>query len=264
MIAIIAVLIALLLPAVQQAREAARRTQCRNNLHQLALALHNYHDTHLTFPPLSCANTNRNTLFTMMLPFIDEAALYNAYNHNYSPARAGNTTVGRAKLAQLLCPSDPNDTSLHTSGTWAGFMPNAYVASSGSLPHLYDTNNGIFDRDSRVRMRDIRDGTSQTLLLSETRQQGDRDVPSGQTCGGTAWTYMPSAFFTTATPINSETDPAFSFTAGTNPAWSYHEGGAFFALADGAVRFLSENIDMSTYRSLSTRANNEIIDDEDY
>jgi len=270
-IAIIAVLIALLLPAVQQAREAARRTQCRNNLHQLALAMHNYHDTHQCFPPGAVTNAQntasgqRHSVWTQVLPFIDETALYNAYNFALpcQSANMGNTTVGRSKLAQLLCPSDPDDSSRWTSGNLKGYMPNAYAISKGSQEQLYAyPANGMFGCSSRVRMRDVRDGTSQTLLICHVKQNG------GPGCGnhraGQFWTYLNGAFAGTCLPMNAPYAAGYSFSVSCDVAWSLHEGGAFFAVADGSVRFLSENIDTNTYRSLSTRANNELIDDEDY
>jgi prepilin-type N-terminal cleavage/methylation domain-containing protein len=119
-IAIIAILIALLLPAVQQAREAARRTQCRSNLHQIGLALHNYHDTHSAFPPGyisysndTAINNQWTSMFTMVLPFVDETALYKAYNFDtgtyyYGAAYGGksNSTVTTSLLGQYTCPSD--------------------------------------------------------------------------------------------------------------------------------------------------------------
>jgi prepilin-type N-terminal cleavage/methylation domain-containing protein len=116
-IAIIAILIALLLPTVQQAREAARRTQCRNNMHQLGIALHNYHDTHNCFPQgggyyHDGTNYKYNcySWATAILPYVDEAALFNAYNHStptYDWAGyEGNTTVIKSVLMQYWCPSD--------------------------------------------------------------------------------------------------------------------------------------------------------------
>ena len=110
-IAIIAVLIALLLPAVQQAREAARRTQCRNNMHQLGLALHNYHDAHGTFPfgYIPRLGSQGSTWGGMILPFVDETAIYNALNFDLpmdDPSRANRTAVAQT-LEQFLCPSDP-------------------------------------------------------------------------------------------------------------------------------------------------------------
>ena len=175
-IAIIAVLIALLLPAVQQAREAARRTQCRNNMHQIGLALHNYHDTHNTFPigsmfwsPASAAHQGTSWL-TMILPFVDEAALYNASNFDLYSSDAANTTVTRSVLYQYCCPSDaePALVSNYREGTYAG---------SQGIRQTFDTSCactpatawiGVLYSCSRTRIRDIRDGTSNTLIAGET------------------------------------------------------------------------------------------------
>ena len=122
-IAIIAVLIALLLPAVQQAREAARRTQCRNNLHQLGLAMHNYHDTHGCLPPLNVGrhqdtggchqNRPPSTGWgVLILPFLDETALYNAVNMEQAVYLDVNTTVSQSVLSQYNCPSEVRPRSL--------------------------------------------------------------------------------------------------------------------------------------------------------
>ena len=279
-IAIIAVLIALLLPAVQQAREAAKRTQCRNNMHQLGLALHNYHDTHGCFPPgriggpaSSNSQELSHAMFTHLLPFLDETAVYNAYNFSLpgSETRAAhddggkgiaNTTAGTRYLAQLQCPSDLRPFRTSASGQW--YMWNLsvnYVPCWGSLPTGCPRNpsstdaNGMFANNSRVRIRDMRDGTSQTIAIGERRKFKN----SHGTCAGfPGCRYYCTCASSASIPIN----PPNSTASGQFS--SKHEGGAFFLLADGAVRFLSENVDMRTFQSLSTIKGNEIIDDEDY
>ena len=275
-IAIIAVLIALLLPAVQQAREAARRTQCRNNLHQLALALHNYHDTHSTFPfgyiPRQSPTPTGSgaTWGAMILPFVDEMAIYNSLNFavplDDAATNANNTAVA-SSLAQFMCPSDPNtgpasggyffNQQAQAVSNYVGNMGTGVAPGSGS----YQTGNrdGVLVVYSRVRVRDIRDGTSNTILLGETKDNETntyfRQIYfSGYGCSSTR---------TTSLPINC------AKLIGGNGTWSWnfssmHEGGAFFAFCDGQVRFLSENIDSTTFASLGTRAGNELIDDEDY
>jgi prepilin-type N-terminal cleavage/methylation domain-containing protein len=270
-IAIIAVLIALLLPAVQQAREAARRTQCRNNMHQIALALHNYHDTHRCFPPgrvdtqdgsfRYCSN---HSWLTMLLPFVDETSLYNAYNFsqpsvthgNCSGATgAANATVVQSTLAQYLCPSDQAAviTSYGRSANIVGnFGTNMNEYQFGSA---IGSGKGLFWLCSCVRVRDIRDGTSQTFAGGE-RAYGIGDGPAW---GAGVHGYMEGETGVAMNPFGAV------YNAHNNRSFaSRHEGGAFFFFADGAVRFLSENIDIGTYRALSTIANNEVIDDEDY
>ena len=267
-IAIIAVLIALLLPAVQQAREAARRTQCRNNMHQMGLALHNYHDTHQCFPPgrtyCSATGDQRHSWMTLILPFVDELALYNAYNFNVWNEDPANSTVTQSRLDQYLCPSD-GTINYAFSGVHR-FICSNYRGNMGaaendtycqSLPLA--SLGGVMWCNSRVRMRDVRDGTSNTLAVGEAVWGYGN---------GPAWArgLYGYSLANTCHPLNAvrlSASQCGSDSRGRMYA-SKHEGGAFFLFADGQVRFISENIDYTTYRALSTIANFEMIDDEDY
>ena len=279
-IAIIAVLIALLLPAVQQAREAARRTQCRNNMHQIGLALHNYHDTHGMFPPGAVNKSystsitrdhveagQSTTWMTLILPFIDETALYNAYNFDlWCWDGANRNTVAKAMLQQYSCPSNSTPVLLNSvaSTDYAGCggscdSKNDYgcVWYAGEGWGVYPYERGILFRRSTVQVRDIRDGTSNTLMVGERCA-----VPGESNSWGwaEAW-YSGNSVIRCTAPlqggINSNLLCAYCFR-------SMHEGGAFFCFADGTVKFLSENIDATVYDALGTRAGNELIDDEDY
>jgi prepilin-type N-terminal cleavage/methylation domain-containing protein len=273
-IAIIAILIALLLPAVQQAREAARRTQCRNNMHQLGLALHNYHDAHSTFPMgqgySGSGHYNFYSWVTAILPYMDEATLYNAYNHGQCAAWGyggylANTTVGQSVLAQMRCPSD-SDAEAWGYQTYA---QSCYATCRGTV--LAD--DGLMFYISKIRIRDIDDGSSQTLAFGEIawprKKQWDapRTLYNSDSCIR-PWIGSSSGIGRhTGAPINSSpnTDSgAPSAICGGNCFSSRHEGGAFFTFGDGAVRFLSENIDGTTFQALSTRGGNELVDDEDY
>ena len=293
-IAIIAVLIALLLPAVQQAREAARRTQCRNNLHQLGLALHNYHDTHQCFPPASIksnlaagsvpswGDSSPNTSWlTLILPFVDETALYNANNFHRDFQTDANRTVVASKLAQYMCPSDNADASLK-NGLYAY---GNYACIAGEVCNItggdYQAScKGIMFADSRVRMRDIRDGTSNTWIAGEATVKSLVVWASGR------WSYAVRGFASggyytnnyqtlnlqsvmgggcpVAIGINSTLGAAGCYNDWFRVLSSQHEGGAFVLFADGQVRFMSENLDTSVGFALCTRAGNEVIDDEDY
>jgi len=267
-IAIIAVLIALLLPAVQQAREAARRTQCRNNLHQLALALHNYHDAHSVFPYgtglySSGANAHDLSWGVMVLPFIDETSLYNAFNFNQGkpgyPSNLTNHTVRACPLAQFQCPTNSNPMLVGT--TTGRTILSDYASCDGNCgATVLNCTNGVLGYLTSVRMRDVRDGTSQTIMLGEQRDpvSNNRYVYRSVYNGMTRHTGVPMQSW-----------PVTARYSGGNPTWatdfgSHHEGGAFFTFTDGATRFLSENIDQGVFASLGTRANNEIVDDEDY
>ena len=288
-IAIIAVLIALLLPAVQQAREAARRTQCRNNMHQLCLALHNYHDVHSTFPPgfvyqsgVGLAHTDGDaTWMALCLPMVDETSLYNAINFDlplYSRGGAykmANTTACRSVLGQFLCPSQwqppvlgrPHDGYPYTStdaiavSSYAGSA--GLVRSNRSWADTYTTVEthpqmiGILRQNSRTRMRDVRDGSANTFLIGE-RKYASMGTYSNFWAPG----HRGVCLAISNLGINPQSKENYALW---QMGWhSDHEGGAFLGFADGAVKFISENIDITTFRALSTINGNELVDDEDY
>ncbi len=301
-IAIIAILIALLLPAVQQAREAARRTQCRNNLKQLGIAMHNYHDTHNTFPFGSMAQS-LNTVGTggpgamswmpMILPYMDQGPLYNqltpwmvAKNSAHWPSALMNTII-----PGLSCPSDPNspkETSVHgveaTPGADPpdnndGFCGNYLVCSGNEQITAANSTalSGMFFYRSRIRMAQVVDGTSNTVMVSEINlvpeQAGNRDWR-----GRYYRSDHLSSFFTTELPPNS-TNPDFlrtcqglpasptyaPCTGSTDPQYIYarsrHTGGVHALMADGSGKFVSSNIDTNVWRAVGTRAGGETTSD---
>jgi prepilin-type N-terminal cleavage/methylation domain-containing protein len=289
-IAIIAILIALLLPAVQQAREAARRTQCRNNLHQIGLAMHNYHDTHGLFPPPVigrhanglCAPPGITSTMpggwgwgAMILPFLDEAALFNASNFDLDVGAGANSTVVQARLTQFNCPSDI-DPSLRMSSGGVVAMTGNYAVNGGPSDWIcgwctetnadgshwdplrdWPSGTGVFYLNSKTKIRDIIDGTSNTLMAGEVHMDQDT-CKSADNCGFWAvGRHAGNACRDTVMPMNVQMGDWWSFG-------SKHEGGGFFLFCDGQVRFLSENIDATTYRALSTPRGNELVDDEDY
>jgi len=197
-IAIIGILIALLLPAVQAAREAARRSQCTNNLKQFGLALHNYHDVYKTFPRFcyrqaAGSHWEGYSVHTMLLPYIEQGALYDQWKSLYAThidpdngwRVAYMNPVSRMKIQAFHCPSDSRFPDLNYPG-------NNYAVCMGSTLRWADYNiqNGMFRRDLEVAMAGVRDGSSNTIMASEMRI-GDNDnnvlVP-GNTVRGVAYT----------------------------------------------------------------------------
>ena len=290
-IAIIAILISLLLPAVQQAREAARRTQCKNNLKQIGLALHNYHDTYGGFPsaqqfcagsltgaPDPCIGNGRADWgpgwgwSAMILPFIDQANLFNQINFSRWMYEGGNAVAITHKLPWADCPSDSrNPGHKPASGGYPGDLSGGdimmsttnYVLNAGSwrfsFIHTPSTasydpkrSNGIFGRDTFYRIRDISDGTSNTILAGEAYQQ--------VTFGTVKFIWDPTLYGHWHPPSGANGTACCTFALAhdgsrrfnsppTAPTWdripqfsSLHPGGVQFCLADGSVTFLSENI----------------------
>ncbi len=282
-IAIIAILIALLLPAVQQAREAARRTQCKNHLKQIGIALHNYHDTHSVFPsgwiavnagiPSAHNGTSGVGWGAMILPQMEQNNVYQLFNSSLPLTAPANAAFLRSQISEYKCPSDPqpNFFKLNMAGTTTAIaeLPIAnYLGvfgpenlddcenSPGALPVMSDgtcKGSGIFYHNSSVRMRDLTDGTSSTLMTGERKTKANLD------------------WFTSWPGMIAEGEEAFQRVCGSadhvpnHPAThfddfsSHHVGGAQFCLGDGSVRFISENIDGRVYRSLATIQGGETV-----
>jgi prepilin-type N-terminal cleavage/methylation domain-containing protein len=219
-IAIIAVLISLLLPAVQQAREAARRTQCKNNLKQIGLALHNYHDTHNMFapayltlpggnatmgPPSDTGDTGPGwTILAMMLPQIEQGNLYNSININLPCWAPQNSAVALRQIPTYLCPSALNGSGVYPvvddgGAVLATFARGNYVASAGRIDvwdetaaDLSSMADGVLYRNSRTRMRDVADGLTNTVFFGEQTPYHSNSTWVGIVPGSVA---CPSAQF---------------------------------------------------------------------
>jgi len=284
-IAIIGILIALLLPAVQAAREAARRSQCTNNLKQIGLAMHNYHDRSKAFPYgyiESPTTLHRRTCwFQEIWPFIEQAPLYDLYMQDTQLwVMDVDPDVRDAQLPAFMCPSDGTQPAFGGSGgdrSGAYGFQGSYVVCTGDGIMYYGTGDlrGMFYRRSDVNFADVIDGTSNTLMASEGIIRGKST--GGWGGAGGYWGGAPHGGygFTTLEPPNSPlADRVYSCksttwpqapcssTSGTNDhrnfARSYHPGGANFAVADGSVRFISETINLTTYHAIGTRREGEV------
>ncbi len=322
-IAIIAVLIALLLPAVQQARESARRTQCKNNLKQFGLALHNYHDTFSMFPRgqlggvTGAGDWRGHSAHVMILPYIDQSAMYNRYNHDawawWDNGKGTNqsdaTQVGYRRIAAFLCPSNPpanqfpNNSYVVCEGANAGMFNDGVAGGTTSAKQ-----NGIFNLQGVVPMAGITDGTSNVIMASEqllsqtgtlvdkvasmrqtvaipagwdgtflTQSQlddwGNRCNTSGanqRTESGRYWApgVHEQTTFNVLLPPNSSYQNCTAHCSGCAPdgpamigARSLHVGGVHVLLADGAVRFVGNNIDYRTWQNLGSRNDGATVGD---
>ena len=291
-IAIIGILVALLLPAVQAAREAARRSQCSNNLQQLSLALQNYHDTHQIFPPAGI-RPNHLGWQVLILPFFEQQTLYDAIDST-GGFNAGGWATGRRvhalnRVDTFLCPSHANEEhrrsgwsgddeggvrtfTLHYYGISGPIGYNDYAGADYKAEDLAEAfggraQQGAFQYPHGTRMGSFDDGTSNTLLLGEVAW---RPTISGSDETGTAtsfyrnWTrgiYVDARGVLTMTarniryPLNSQ----IALTWNNVALGSNHPGGANFALADGSVRMVHDAINMQLYLAISSRDGTEPV-----
>jgi len=302
-IAIIAILIALLLPAVQQAREAARRSMCKNNLKQIGLALHNYHDTHGVFPPGSVtvayspsahtyvweeagnpnsppAGRQGTSWMLQILPFIDQAPLYNKWN--FGTNVMGNRAQAETDIPGFYCPSrrshvtsddyiiQLDEAYTSQSTTTNGFVKGGtdYGGCLGSgngfhnsyahhvlnrrtyLDGVGDLELGIFYPNGDTSIRYIQDGTSNTVAIGEMQRlhgTGNSRSQDGWAVGGLA------TMFDNDGPDTGDSGDSYGINSGFFQApGSEHAGGAHFGMADGSVRFISESIDKNTWQLLGS------------
>jgi prepilin-type N-terminal cleavage/methylation domain-containing protein/prepilin-type processing-associated H-X9-DG protein len=296
-IAIIGVLIALLVPAVQKVREAANRINCQNNLKQLGLAMHNYHDAHRMLPDGGIDHFSGNWQVTI-LPFIEQNAMYQLYQ-GYGTAQsvisaANIKNVTGRQLVVCTCPSDIP--ALPSGKTYQNCSYHNYAANGGNTAVGDSTTNTSMDVqptwngyvyggapfrfNQPQRLTDITDGTSNTLMLAEVIQGQGMDV-RGYTWWGDAGVFVtsllpndPSGDYVNHTwcnpnppnpPAQASSCGSFTTTAGYQvrafAARSRHTGGVNVALCDGSVRFVANNIAALTWQYLGTSQGGETIPD---
>lgn len=300
-IAIIGILVGLLLPAVQAAREAGRRTQCTSHLKQIGMALHNYHDVYHSFPhgninrtagncpgmvePIVSYSTRHSNWLIALLPFVEQVPLYESYDPRYNNESPENRLVRETKVALYLCPSDsgadipavPATGPAHHVG--AAYMPGSYRGVTGRSDDGYNFLDSEmmfrYQRPSRgpihtvgvwrystEGLQDIRDGSSNTLLVGESTT---RTSPEFRTF----WAYSFAYYSLSGVSDQPRTlwgDYQRCVDAGgpggelpCRRAWGgLHPTGINFALCDGSVRFLHRTIDMSLMGNLATISGNEV------
>src|SRR5262245_41249024 len=303
-IAIIGVLLALLLPAVQKVREAANRIACANNLRQIALATHDFHDTNNRFPTgahppvyVGGVPTRGTNLWVELLPYFEQDNLHDAWDprdNRKNVAGERNATTAHV-LNLLLCPSDQlTQTVVQAKGgpgaSWAqGFYAmSSYGGNAGTRsmpagnPPAFPgiSRDGIFWLDSCVRILDITDGTSNTLLFGERYHRDpayDDRLPHFfpglapiEYVGRWGWLLAPGVMaqvtLQSAAPINYRMPADGGSSALMDRICAFGSGhvqGANFAFADGSVSFKSDSMPVRTLQALSTRAGGEVASGDD-
>jgi prepilin-type N-terminal cleavage/methylation domain-containing protein/prepilin-type processing-associated H-X9-DG protein len=287
-VAIIAVLIGLLLPAVQKAREAATRSQCQNKLKQMGLALHNYHDVNSHFPASSnhvftpnfasstwcSADLNdadvREPWTVGILPFLEEQNRYNQFNLKQEFTSTSNVAGSNPNKSLFFtnnrhyqCPADPNSRPNANNNNYFG------VQGGGTTPACSTNSgtrvfyrNGILFFKSQIRITDIIDGTSNVFLVGETKYcltpKGRPDGFHVSWCSGAKIDAngVPLTMAAAVLPINSVAGDGSKFdTLGTQSRTfgSFHPGGCHFLLADGSVHFTPNSIDPNVYQQTAVR-----------
>ena len=286
-IAIIGILVALLLPAVQAAREAARRMKCTNNLKNLALGCHNYHDVHKTFPPGFLRGTNTSAAakdhecwgwHVFLMPFIEMDAMYDQLDPasytleevcaGANPAVPNPVNTMQTFIEVFVCPSDDNEEIAHNNrhfgggigsasnslGNWRPGLTN-YIGNRGVLDKPQDTRDchGIFFYDSKIKISRVVDGTTNTFMI------GERDTAN---CRSGVWAGVRNPdgdgsrglwynIGHSRSLLNAPTD-VYNWDSDQGCGESFssmHPGGANFALCDGSIRFISDTIDASPKQS---------------
>ncbi len=267
-ITIIGILIALLLPAVQAAREAARRISCVNNLKQIGLATHLYHDAHHCLPPASFSGGlfSGSTLL-ILLPYIEQASSYVQYHPDKGITAPENKGVVSTRIPIFLCPSMAVPRTVPDTAHDEVGAPGSYAVSTGSESPWSPHNGAIVklgQSKQTISIEHIRDGTSNTFMYGEF-DYGLQDLkwPDGSFQGGfPQWAIGYPGFTWGATwgPFNRDriaepNCPQMTWTAFR----SDHPGGVNFALVDGSVHFIPDETDKSVLDALATRAGGEVV-----
>jgi prepilin-type N-terminal cleavage/methylation domain-containing protein/prepilin-type processing-associated H-X9-DG protein len=288
-IAIIAILIGLLLPAVQKVREAAARMKCQNNLKQIALAAHNHHDALNFFPAgrfgcdgsgAPCANDSLTSVnrggasgFVALLPYLEQDNVHKSLGTieanvpwpttDNATWRPFNKTGLEFRPSVYVCPSDTAQPFITNSGSGGSISAatGSYALVAGSIGpsqgisfNVKYFNNGLFLYRLTQRMADMADGTSNTLIVGEVFDGHLSNNPNIWSVGSR----HTHSLRTTENPINTPPGTGILYTTLNGAFMSRHSGGANFAFGDGSVRFVQQNINITLYRALSTVKGGEV------
>jgi prepilin-type N-terminal cleavage/methylation domain-containing protein/prepilin-type processing-associated H-X9-DG protein len=284
-IAIIGILIGLLLPAVQKVRSAAARAQCQNNLKQIGLACHNYHDANQVLPPGHVATAAYPDTSpgwgwgTFLLPYLEQDNLYRQIN--LTQPMQGQPAI-QSIVKVFICPADapPASAFAVTSATFDPVVlaaPSSYAATVGDDSSEADalTGNGIFYRNSRTRLTDITDGTSQTVMIGDRAWADSQGIWAGAPSGGilragprNPWSFATASAAVLVQAHNNWINIRTDADGGLDDFSSYHTNGVNLVFADGSVHFIrsitSDGPEHLAFWALGTRAGGEVVQGLDY
>jgi type II secretory pathway pseudopilin PulG len=286
-VAIIGILIALMLPAIQAAREAARKSQCANNLKQIGIGIHNYLNNHKAFPPGYTSKVLPDhddggpgwSWGARIMPFIEEVQLHDQIDYDASLRAKETEEVRLTSVSLFVCPSDDifepiiNIPSKSSTLIIARMAAGNYVASAGTIRPTCklcrDVFDGVFGRNRAIKPKELQDGLSKTLAIGERASRWSRptiwgvlpnskvidNMKPGLFAGGPA--FVLGTTFNEGFNIETSDDMDHG-TAGTfaESYGSQHPGGAFFLFCDAAVHFVMDDADPSILNALSTRDGN--------
>mgnify|MGYP001773772960 CR=1 FL=1 len=284
-VAIISLLMALLLPAIQRVREAANRVRCANNLRQLGVGLHNFHDQFGRFPTANSyhpaddpTKPTFTSAFTRLLPYVEQDALERGYDYTQWPnADPPNKTIGEQPIGVFRCPSMIPPPTPQAFPGWSSYAVSIGTKRGFGTGYFSDPDDGVFVRhipgwgqSQGTNIADILDGTSQTIFAGEMGfQLKDYYFPTGPYAGllrggNTQWVWGYASYsfgssemmFNTVQPNPS--DPSDKIKR-LQSFRSDHVGGAQFLFGDSTVRFLRPSMSLSLYQALTTRAGGEVI-----
>jgi prepilin-type N-terminal cleavage/methylation domain-containing protein len=286
-VTIIGVLIALMLPAVQHARESARRTQCANNLKQIGLGMHGYLGTHKSFPPgyasMVLADHDDGgpgwAWGAMIMPFIEEVALHDAIDYSKSLRGPDTETVRMTSVPLFICPTDSNFQSIidiqskSSSIVICKMAAGTYVANSGTIRPTCkicrDQFDGVFGRNRMIQPRELTDGLTKTLAVGERSTYWANATIWGVVPNSRVWDNLQPGAYSAgpAFVLGTTFHEGFNIEASTEMAHEMHDslaegfgsehvGGAFFLFCDGGVRFIWDFTDPAVMNAMSTRDGN--------
>ena len=265
-IAIIGVLVGLLLPAVQAAREAARRMSCANNMVQVSLAIH-HHEFNMEHLPSGVTDPQgpirseedggkHISWMTHILPYIEQQNAFEQFNFELTAYDQANEAVRYSQVPPFRCPSNPfMPSSTGPQGGTLGTSDYAGCHHDSETP-IDEDNNGLFYRNSETRFSEVTDGLSHTIMIGE--HKGDADELGW--VSGTRATLRNTGAFKDFEPWDEQRKQRKPLDVGGFDSW--HQGGGHFALADGAIVFLTHSIDPPLYQQLAHRADGKLITEE--